>query len=330
MGLTFLTEPPVVDYRTGVGDVTEVRLWDMIEAYGVLANTGRFMPLRTITQVTTSDGVSVPLTESLAQRQPAQVVSPQTAFLVQNILGDAAYYETGFSSLFLPNYPGRTAVKINHLDNNRDMWAVGFSRNVVVGVWMGRTDSAATIANSRDAALPVWTRVMGGALSGTNPVPFNTPPSNLVPAGSIQNRVICVPTGTEPGANCAQTRNEYFAVTNPPPPADQGSVVTLPIDSWTRLIANEFCRDNVIQDQFVQLVPNDPYAINWLNTAAGRPTATRMGLPQNVQPVPSSACQLNTDLPTALISSPAGGTVLTGTVSILGAATATTFDSYQL
>src|SRR5690606_31216027 len=122
----------------------------------------------------------------------------------------------------------------------------------------------------------------------------------------------------------------YFAVSNPPPPADQGAVVTVPVDSWTRLIANEFCRDNVIQDQFVQLVPNDPYAINWLNTAAGRATANRMGLPQNVQPVPTAACQLSTDLLTALISSRAGGSVLTGTVSILGAATASTFDSYQL
>lgn len=330
MGLTFLTEPPVVDHRTGVGDVTEVRLWDMMKAYGTLANTGRFVPLRVITQITTSDGQNVPLTEALTPRQPNQVVPPQIAFLVQNILSDAQFYESGFAPLFLPNYPGRTAAKINHLDNNRDMWAIGFSRNVVVGVWMGRTDTAATSANSRDAALPVWTTVMGAALSGTNPIPFNTPPSNLVPPGSVQNRVICVPTGTEPGANCAQQRNEYFAVSNPPPPADQGAVVTVPVDSWTRLIANEFCRDNVIQDQFVQLVPNDPYAINWLNTAAGRATANRMGLPQNVQPVPTAACQLNTDLPTALISSPAGGSVLTGTVSILGAATASTFDSYQL
>jgi membrane peptidoglycan carboxypeptidase len=330
MGLTFLTEPPVVDYRTGIGDVTEVRLWDMMKAYGTLANTGRFVPLRTITQITDSDGQNVPLTEALAPRQPAQVISPQIAFLVQNILSDSQFFESGFAPLFLPNYPGRTAARINHLDNNRDMWAIGFSRNAVVGVWMGRTDTAATVANSRDAALPVWTTVMGAALTSTNPLPFNSPSANIVPPGSVQNLVICAPTGTQPGPNCAQQRNEFFAITNPPPPADQGAVVTLPVDSWTRLIANEFCRDNVIQDQFVQLVPGDPYAINWLNTAAGRPTANRMGLPQNVQPVPTAACELNTDLPTALISSPAAGTVLTGNISILGAATASTFDSYQL
>jgi membrane peptidoglycan carboxypeptidase len=330
MGLTFLTEPPVVDHRTSVGDVTEVRLWDMMKAYGTLANTGRFVPLRTITEIRNSDGQVVPLTDALTPRAPAQVVSPQVSFLVQNILSDAQFYESGFAPLFLPNYPGRTAAKINHLDNNRDMWAIGFSRNVVVGVWMGRTDTAATIANSRDAALPVWTTVMGGALSGTNPLPFNSAPANLVPTGSVQNLVICAPTGTQPGPNCPQQRNEFFAITNPPPPADQGAVVTLPVDSWTRLIANEFCRDNVIQDQFVQLVPGDPYAINWLNTAAGRPTANRMGLPQNVQSVPTAACELNTDLPTALISSPAPGTVLTGNISILGAATASTFDSYQI
>ena len=330
MGLTFLTEPPVVDHRTGIGDVTEVRLWDMMKAYGTLANTGRFAPLRVITQITNSDGQPVPLAEALAPRQPTQVISPQVSFLVQNILSDAQFHESGFAPLFLPNYPGRTAAKINYLDNNTDMWAIGFSRDVVVGVWMGRPDKGATIANSRDAALPVWTTVMGAALNGINPLPFNSAPANLVPPGSVQILTICAPTGTQPGPNCPQQRNEYFAIMNPPPTADEGVVVTLQVDSWTGVIANEFCRDNVIQAQFIQLVPDDPYVVNWLNTPAGRATANRMGLPENVLPVPTRACDLNTELPTALISSPVGGTVLTGTVSILGAATASTFDSYQL
>jgi hypothetical protein len=195
---------------------------------------------------------------------------------------------------------------------------------------MGRVDANATIANSRDAALPVWRTVMEAALNGTNPLPFNSPPANLVQPGSIQSVVICAPTGTQLGPGCTQQRNEFFNISNPPPPPDQYPVVTQLVDGWTRLIANDFCRDNVVEDQFVQLIPGDPYAINWLNTASGRPTANRMGLPQNVQPVPTSACELNTDLPTALIASPAAGTVLTGNVSVLGAATATTFDSYQV
>lgn len=330
MGLTFLNDPPVLGYQTATGEATETRLWDMMKAYGVLANTGRFVPLRTILEIRDSDGQTVALTEGLAPRQPAQVVSPQASFLVQNILSDSQFYENTFDPLFLPNYPNRTAVKINHINDNRDMWAMGFSRNVVVGVWMGRVDTAATVANSREAALPVWTTVMQAALDGSNPVPFNSPPSNVVQPGSIQNLVICAPTGTLPGADCTQQRNEFFAITNPPPPPEQGPVVAALVDSWTQLIANEFCPDNVVQEQFVDLHPDDPYAINWLNTAAGRPTANRMGLPQNVRPMPASACELNTDLPVARITSPAEGTSVMGTVSILGVASANNFDSYQL
>jgi membrane peptidoglycan carboxypeptidase len=331
MGLTFSSEPPVLAPQTGIGAVTDVRLWDMMKAYGILANTGQYVPLRAITQITDADNVAVPLPETIGPRQATAVISPSIAFLVQNILSDSQFYDQTFAPLFLPNYPGRTAVKINHLNDNRDMWAIGFSRNVVVGVWMGRPDDAATIANSRDAALPVWKAVIERALAGTNPAPFTfPPPPNLVQPGNIQSVVICVPTGTIPGQGCTQQRNELVAISNPPPPPDQGLVVTQMIDSWTRLIANDFCRDNVIQDQFVDLTPADPGAIAWLNTAAGRPTANRMGLPQRVQALPTGACELGTDLPVARIVSPTEGTSLTGTTSILGIASATRFDNYTL
>ncbi|MBZ0298548.1 MAG: transglycosylase domain-containing protein, partial [Anaerolineae bacterium] len=330
MGLTFLNEPPVIDPRTGIGQVTEVRLWDMMKAYSVLANTGQYVPLRAISEIRDSDDQVVPLTDSLTPRQANGVVSPSTTFLIQNILSDAQYYDALFAPLFLENYPSRTAVKINQINDNRDMWAIGFSRNAVVGVWMGRPDNNTTVANSRDAALPIWRTIMDRALAGTNPLPFNTAPANIVQPGSVQSIVICAPTGTLPSDSCTQQRNEFFAITNPPPPPDYMPVVSVQVDSWTRLIANEFCNDNVVTDQFVRVLPSDPGAIAWLNSQTGRPTANRMGLPQNVQPVPTAACDLNTDLPTARIVSPTAGSTVTGNVSILGVATANSFDSYQL
>lgn len=329
MGLTFTSEPPVIDARTGIGEVTEVRLWDMMKAYSALANTGQYAPMRAISEIRDSDNQVVALPETLAPRQATPVIAAPIAFLLQNILSDSQFYDQSFAALFLPNYPGRTAVKINHINDNRDMWAIGFSRNAVVGVWMGRPDNATTNANSRDAALPVWKAVIERVMAGSNPAPFTTP-GNQVQAGSVQSIVICAPTGNLPGEGCTQQRNEYFAITNPPAPADQGPVVRAVIDSWTRLIANDFCRDNVIEDQFVQLVPADPGAIAWLGSTGGRATANRMGLPQNVQPLPTAACDLNTDLPTARITSPAENTAVTGNVSILGVATANNFASYQL
>lgn len=107
-------------------------------------------------------------------------------------------------------------------------------------------------------------------------------------------------------------------------------MVVASVDSWTGLLANEFCQNNVIQMEFVELTPRDPFAVSWLNTGAGRPTANLMGLPQTVLPLPTAACDLNTDLPVARIASPAEGSTLTGTVTILGAASASSFDSYQL
>ncbi len=197
---------------------------------------------------------------------------------------------------------------------------------------MGRPDDRATIANSREAALPVWQQVMTSALNGNMPAPFNQVSSSI--ASNLSNARVCSATGVAAaGTNCAPQRNEYIEINHPPPNPSQGQglVISALVDSWTGQLANDFCQDNAIQMQFTRLIPRDPGAVQWLNTGSGQPTATRMGLPRPVQEVPTQACQSNTEIPVAVISAPAdNGAALTGTVQILGIASAPNFGSYQL
>ncbi len=330
LGINFRSDPPEVTHATAVGDQTAVRLRDLMQAYSVLASSGQYVPLRTIASVETASGDPVELPEALSPSSPQQVVTPQIAFLTQNILSNQSFYEDRFQSMFMSSFPDRLGVKMNFLDDNRDMWAIGFSRNAVVGVWMGRIDAESTIANSRDAALPVWRAVMETVLAGTNPIPYDRPGVTFIPEGSLRTEIICRTTGVANSANCAQQGSEIFSTSHPPQDASQMPVVQAVIDTWTRLLVSDACRTNTTQAAFARFVPRDPGAIAWLNTTTGQGVARTMGLPIPVQEVPTTACPLNTDIPSLQFTGPIEGSAVQGTVQITGVASATNFGSYQL
>jgi membrane peptidoglycan carboxypeptidase len=324
MGLRFL-ENAQFGLATSLG-ATEVRLYDHMQVYATIANNGiRALPYA-IQSITDSDGVSV---EVPGRPQPAQVVQPQIAFLLQNILSDndARAPQFGASSgLLLPEYAGLVGVKTGTTNDNRDLWTMGFTRNAVVGVWMGRHDNQPTRSSTTAAAVPVWNAIMRAALQGTRPDAF------LAPQGIVQAQV-CAETGTlyDPNVQrCPAVRTEIFVQNAPPPAANQGFVQTVQVNSWTGLRANQSCPDNVVTAQFVNIP--DAAAVAWLNTTAGSATAARLGL---TQPVVSSTglgeCVPGQALPTALIQSPAEGTTVRGTVAVTGVMTApTNFNRYQV
>lgn len=330
MGLTFLPEAQF-GLPTAVG-ATEVRLIDMMRAYSVLADTGRSIPLRAITQITNADGTQVELRGRLAAQEPQTVVEPSIAFLLQNILSDnnARGLVFGLNTpLYLPEFDGAIAAKTGTTNDNRDLWTMGFSRNTVVGVWLGRPDNNPTQADSLTTAAPIFNTVMRAALEGRQRPGVFTGPGNTVPAGGIITQVICNTTGALPDDSCTERRSELFAADRPPAPADQGAVVNIPIDTWTGLRANQFCQDNIQMGTFVNLFPPDPWALQWL-AGAGQQTAQRMGLPIPPQSPPANACDVNTLLPTARIVNPAEGMTVSQTLQITGAVSAQNFDRYQI
>ena len=109
------------------------------------------------------------------------------------------------------------------------------------------------------AAAPIWNTTITAALQGTSPQPFNPP------QGIVQQQ-ICADTGTayDSSIPCSTVRTEYFVQSEPPPPASQGFVVSVPVDTWTGLKANQSCPDSVVTKTFVNI--NDPSAIAWLQT----------------------------------------------------------------
>jgi membrane peptidoglycan carboxypeptidase len=323
MGLTFLDEA-VFGPPTGIG-ATEVRLYDMMEAYGTLATGGQHTDLYAIESITDGAGNPVELTE--ARTAATQGVQPQIAFLMSNILTDDVSRAPIFganSLLTLSGYEGRVAAKTGTSNDSRDLWTMGYTTNAVVGVWIGNVSNNPTFGTSGLAAAPIWNTVMRTALQNLGqPGQFN-PPNGIIA------QPVCVDTGTQPGLNCTAVRNEYFFQNQPPPPADQAFVQSVSVDTWTGLRANEFCPDNTQQRVFANL--DDPFAVQWLNSPQGQATAQRLGLPIPFEVAPQGACSLNTEVPIARVISPAENQTVVGAVQVTGSASASpqSFSRFQL
>jgi penicillin-binding protein 1C len=107
----------------------EVSLYEMAQAYTVLARQGRFQAL------TASVGEAV-------SRPEANVFTPAVATLIGNIMADpdARMLEFGRGLQF----PVDTAIKTGTSTDYRDAWAIAFDYRHTVAVWMGNLDGSAT------------------------------------------------------------------------------------------------------------------------------------------------------------------------------------------
>ena len=108
----------------------EVSLYELVQAYTVLANQGRFIALRTI--------ADTPI------RHPRQIFSSEVTSLMGHILSDAGARTLEFDGGGLLNFPVQTAVKTGTSSDYRDAWAMGYNYNFTVGVWMGNLDGSPT------------------------------------------------------------------------------------------------------------------------------------------------------------------------------------------
>jgi membrane carboxypeptidase/penicillin-binding protein len=329
MGIVF--EPNTEIGLPSATGVNNVRLVDLMRAYATIANRGIDTPLYSIDRITeTANGqqVAVPLPGAEA---PIQALSPQVAFLMQNMLSDDNARTGVFGANSLLTLARLGVPSSNHVaaatgtsDFNRDLWTVGFTNNVVVGVWLGTYDDSQAFGNNTgfSAAAPVWNAVMEAALSGLGVSPFRDP-------GGVVTLDVCLDTGTRNFQGCARPANEIAIQSQPPPDATSGPTITTVIDTWTGFQANEWCPTHQVPRTFARLA--DPFAANWINTTSeGAAWAGRVGLRVPVEAVPTQACSQGMQLPTVAIASPLNGQTLQNGVPITGQAAGPGFAQYRL
>jgi penicillin-binding protein 1A len=131
----------------------EVNLVEMVSAYSVFPNKGIRMRPSFIGKIQDRDGNL--LEETVLEAE--EVISPQTAFLMTNIMEGVIQRGTGKAAgIFLND----TALggKTGTTDNYTDAWFIGFSPSLCVGIWVGRDDNV-TLGKGEEGALtalPIW------------------------------------------------------------------------------------------------------------------------------------------------------------------------------
>ncbi len=179
----------------------EVCLLEETVAFAAFANGGVHVEPVAVQRVEDAEGRVL---WASASRRGDQVLDPRVAFLITDILSDdlARAPTFGEGSVLALSRPA--AVKTGTTTDFRDNWAVGYTPDVVVGVWIGNADGSPMLhVTGVSGAGPVWHTVMELALQGHSVLPF-TPPAGL-------SRIeVCALSGQLRGADCPHGITEWF------------------------------------------------------------------------------------------------------------------------
>ncbi|OGD11834.1 hypothetical protein A2576_02645, partial [Candidatus Amesbacteria bacterium RIFOXYD1_FULL_47_9] len=180
LGLTTLKPTKEMLARVGLSLTLgggEVRLLDLATSYSVFANTGKKVEPVSVMKVTDSDGKV--LEEWKPESGGRQIISAGEAFIITSILSDNQARSITFGTRSQLDIPDRTvAVKTGTTNDKRDNWTVGWTPQVMVGVWVGNNDNSAMreVASGITGASPIWRRIIMAALKGKPHEEFTKPP----------------------------------------------------------------------------------------------------------------------------------------------------------
>lgn len=153
----------------------DVKMIDMMAVYGTLSQMGRQRRPTPILKVTDSNGNILEEYDD----SPQQVLQPEIAYLITDILSDNKARTAAFGPSSLLLIPGhQVAVKTGTSDSKRDNWTFGYTPQVVVGVWVGNNDNSPmnqALTSGITGAAPIWHRIMTGMLKNREPLTFTRP-----------------------------------------------------------------------------------------------------------------------------------------------------------
>jgi len=179
----------------------EVTLLELASAYAALARGGELLPPRLVLARAEAGGEARLLPEAPAVR----VLGPEFAALLSDMLSDDAARAAGFGRDSVLNLPFPVAAKTGTSKGYRDNWAVGYTHEVTVAVWVGNFDGTPLRdASGVTAAGPAFHELMLAAMRGRTPAP-------LFDAASLSKVEVCTLSGQLPGRACQHRRLEHFA-----------------------------------------------------------------------------------------------------------------------
>jgi penicillin-binding protein 1A len=186
-------------YSIALGS-SDVTLIEMTNAFATLAAGGiRSEPIA-VKKVVDRDGAV--LEENPVYRE--EVLSPQNAFMITNMLESALNEGTGQSARLM-GFSEPAAGKTGTTNDCTNGWFIGFTTELAVGVWTGFEENR-TMGRGMyggRVSLPTWTDIMKAFYIDHHAEPFPQP-------DGIVHRIICEESGLLSTEKCTRLRREVF------------------------------------------------------------------------------------------------------------------------
>jgi penicillin-binding protein 1A len=212
---------------------SEVSLNELVGAYAPFANGGRGSTPHVVTRIRTAEGKVLYVRPA---DQLGQVIEPRHVAAMNSMMQETLLSGTARKA----EIPGWMAAgKTGTSQDFRDAWFVGYTANLVTGVWLGNDDNSPT-KKATGGGLPVevWTRFMRTAHQG---VPVAGLP-NARQGGFLTNLIQSASQVSAPSAPSAQAPVPLAPIPSgnayrPPPPTRASNPSARPeaaagLDGW--------------------------------------------------------------------------------------------------
>ena len=231
MGLEKSVIPRHISISLGTPDVS---LTEMSASFASFPAGGKRVRPIFITSIKDADG------RVLEERQSGigeQVMSPETAYILVDMMKAVVTSGTGRKALEL----GRpTAGKTGTSTGFRDAWFVGYTADLVCGVWVGRDNFKPLGGDTTggNTAAPIWVDFMRVAHPATAPRDFPAPPGIVfmrmngmtgqrAKPGEWGSVLIPFKRGTVPRTFFSGTNDKFYREPVPHGPGDGGEISEL-------------------------------------------------------------------------------------------------------
>jgi penicillin-binding protein 2D len=205
---------PIAEVPASALGASVVRPLDYVAAYSVWANLGSTVEPRLVSRIEDAAGKVV------LQRGPSvpqSVIDPRVAFIVRDMMRDAAERGTGVPARRAVPANVAVAGKTGTTNDNVDVWFMGMTPDLVAGVWLGfdRPKTIAPGVAGGSLAAPIWGAMMAKYYAN-RPMPAAawTPPLGLVLA-ELDRATGLLADGTTPAD---RRYTEYFIPGTEPEP----------------------------------------------------------------------------------------------------------------
>ncbi|MBS1253092.1 MAG: Penicillin-binding protein 2D [Anaerolineales bacterium] len=342
MGVTGLQRDPYRYYglslTLGGG---EVSLLGLTNAYATLANGGGFVPRTPILEVIGGTGDTL---YAYQRAEPQPAVDPAAAFLVTHILADRAARTPAFGHDNPLVLSRPAAAKTGTTTDFRDNWALGYTPQLVVGVWTGNADNTPMKdVSGIDGAAPLWHDVMETifripALQDVLRVDDQPLIGTFEPPAGVDEIEICNIADLRAGRGC-QTKHRELIQKDVIPDGPVPATIEQPTDKPPELGqasdeeagASLFCRVSdqagVSREVFLQMLNTLTVPPDKEEAARIQAWAAEHGVPltPNAPCEPGGMARVPGGAPALInatwrITSPAPGELITDNVPIIGTA----------